>query len=128
MNSISRASDRLPEGIMNSPNDIEAEVTFLPTAAGGRQGPAFSGYRPQFFYDGEDWVAIQFYPDVDQVNPGDTVRVCFAFLSPHMHVGKLVRGKMFLIREGQKVVAYGRVTKVLQLEESARRTRERGEK
>jgi translation elongation factor EF-Tu-like GTPase len=68
---------------MNWPTDAEAEVIFLPTDAGGRKGPAFSGYRPQFFYDGQDWDAIQFYPDVQQANPGDTVRTCFAFLRPH---------------------------------------------
>ncbi|SPE22020.1 conserved hypothetical protein [Candidatus Sulfotelmatomonas gaucii] len=109
------------------PRDIEAEVTFLPTDAGGRRGPAFSGYRPQFFYDGRDWDALQFYPDVEQVKPGDTVRVHFAFLSPQYHAGKVVPGKIFLVREGQRVVGYGCVTKILDLEESAQRAREREE-
>lgn len=54
--------------------DIEVEITFLPTEAGGRKGPAFSGYRPQFYYDGHDWDAHQIYPDVEQASPGDTVR------------------------------------------------------
>ena len=109
---------------MNWPRDFEAEVTFLATEAGGRHEPAFSGYRPQFFYDGHDWDAIQLYPDVEQVNPGDTVRVYFAFLSPAAHIGKLVPGKMFLLREGQKIVGYGNVTRILDLEESARKVRE----
>ncbi len=34
------------------PPDIEAEITFVPTEQGGRKTPAFSGYRPQFYYDG----------------------------------------------------------------------------
>jgi translation elongation factor EF-Tu-like GTPase len=106
------------------PNDVEAEVTFLATEVGGRHGPAFSGYRPQFFYDGQDWDAIQFYPDVNQANPGDTVKVHFAFLSPEEHIGKLVPGKMFLIREGHRVVGYGTVTRILELEVSARKARE----
>ena len=59
-----------------------------------------------------------------QANPGETVRVYLAFLSPHLHLGKVVPVKMFLIREGLKVVAYGRVTTVLALEESARRVTE----
>jgi translation elongation factor EF-Tu-like GTPase len=113
---------------MNWSKDIEAEVTFIPTSAGGRKGPAFSGYRPQFFYDGHDWDAVQFYPEVEQANPGDTVTVYFSFLSPQMHVGKVVPGKVFLIREGSKVVAYGRVTKVLDLEQSALRARESEER
>jgi translation elongation factor EF-Tu-like GTPase len=109
------------------PRDIEGEVTFLSTEANGRSGPAFSGYRPQFFYDGQDWDALQFYPDVEQVNPGDSVRVHFAFLRPQYHVGKISPGKIFLIREGQRVVGYGCVTKILNLEESARRARENEE-
>ena len=111
---------------MDWPKDFEAEVTFIPTDAGGREGPAFSGYRPQFFYDGHDWDAIQFYPEVEQANPGDTVKAYFSFLSPQMHVGKLVPGKLFLLREGRKVVAYGRVISILDLEQSAQRARESG--
>lgn len=108
------------------PKDVEAEVIFLPTDAGGRQGPAFSGYRPQFYYDGHDWDAIQTYPDVERVNPGDTVRAYLSFLSPEMHVGKLSVGTMFLLREGHKAVAYGRVTQILELEQSAQRMRDKG--
>jgi len=113
---------------MTWPKDIEAELIFLPTEAGGRKGPAFSGYRPQFFYDGQDWDAIQVYPDVERVNPGDTVRAYFAFLRPEMHLGKIMPGKLFLIREGNRVVAYGRVTRLIELEESARRPHEPLEK
>jgi Elongation factor Tu C-terminal domain len=91
------------------PKDIEAEVTFLPTQAGGRHTPALSGYRPQFYYDGLDWDALQFYPDVGQVNPGDTVRVHLTFLRPEAHAGKIKPGTLFLIREGQRTVGYGQV-------------------
>ncbi len=73
-----------------------------------------------------DGDAVQFYPDVEQVNPGDTVRGFFTLLLPHKHVGKLVPGKMFLIREGQRVVAYGRVINILELEKSAQRSRDGG--
>jgi hypothetical protein len=31
--------------------------TFLRTEEGGKTRPAFSGYRPQFYYEGEDWDA-----------------------------------------------------------------------
>jgi translation elongation factor EF-Tu-like GTPase len=105
--------------------DAEGDVTFLTTADGGRSGPAFSGYRPQFHYDGHDWDAVNTYPDVAQVNPGDRVRVIFSFLSPDAHVGKLSVGTPFLLREGRKIVAYGSITKLDQLEESGRRARER---
>jgi hypothetical protein len=75
------------------PRDVEVELRFLTTAEGGRKVPAFPGYRPQFYYDGRDWDAVHEYPDVERVDPGDTVRAYLAFLSPHEHLGKLVPGK-----------------------------------
>lgn len=110
---------------MNPPRDIEVRLTFLPTDSGGRHGPAFNDYRPQFHYAGHDCDARHEYPDVSQVNPGDTVRAYLAFLSPDQHSGRIEVGMPFLIREGLKTVAYGVVTQVLALEESARAARER---
>lgn len=57
------------------PVDIEATVTFRRTEEGGLRDPCKTGYRPQFYYDGENWVAIQTYPDREWVYPGDTVTV-----------------------------------------------------
>jgi translation elongation factor EF-Tu-like GTPase len=106
-------------------HDAEAILTFLPTEHGGRRGPAFSNYRPQFYYDGGDWDAHHTYPDVERVNPGDTVRVILSFLSPDQHIGRLRVGSPFLIREGQRIVGYGAITKLIELETSAMRARER---
>ena len=106
-------------------HDAEAILTLLPTEHGGRRGPAFSNYRPQFYYDGRDWDAPHMYPDVERVNPGDTVRVILSFVSPEQHFGKLKVGSPFLIREGQKIVGYGAITKLLELEASAKRVGER---
>ena len=105
------------------PPDIEAEITFVPTEEGGRSSPVFSGYRPQFFYDGHDWDADQEYPDVESVLPGQTVRALLRFISPDSHIGRLHPGTEFQVREGSRVVARGRVTKILHLEESAQRVR-----
>jgi translation elongation factor EF-Tu-like GTPase len=102
--------------------DIEGEVTYIPTEAGGRKSPAFPGYRPQFYYNGNDWDAVQNYPDVDQVKPGETARVFFTFLSPDEHFGKLQPGTIFLIREGTRTIGYGKVTQLLGLEKSAKAT------
>jgi translation elongation factor EF-Tu-like GTPase len=113
---------------MNRPRDVEVEITFLPTEHGGRRGPAFNDYRPQFYYAGHDWDASHEYPDVGQVNPGDTVRAYLCFLSPQEHAGKLKPGTAFLIREGQKVVGYGSVTCILDLETSAAAARNKGPK
>lgn len=103
---------------MNLIGDIEAEIYFLTTEEGGRKTPAYSGYRPQFYYDGHDWDAIQDY-DVTEVYPGQTVIARLTFLSPPFHLEKLYVGKGFLVREGQKTVAKGKITKILDLTKSA---------
>jgi elongation factor Tu len=105
------------------PPDVEAEITFVPTEQGGRSTPAFSGYRGQFFYDGHDWDADQEYPDVESVLPGQTVRALLRFASPEMHEGRLRPGTEFQVREGARIVARGKVTKILHLEESASRVK-----
>jgi elongation factor Tu len=108
------------------PSDIEAEIYFLTTGEGGRMTPVLSGYRPQFYYDGYDWDAIQNYVGVaEPVQLGQTVTARLSFLSPQYHVGKLYSGKEFLICEGSKVVGRGRVTKILDLEKSAKEAEER---
>ena len=111
--------------MLKIPHDIEAEIHFFPTAEGGRSGPAFDDYRPQFYYDGHDWDARHLYPDVERVNPGDTVRAFVGFLNPLEHVGKLHPGKEFEIREGSKTVGRGRVLRIIELSESANRAKRR---
>ena len=105
------------------PPDIEAEITFVPTEEGGRKAPAFSGYRPQFYFGGLDYDADQEYPDVESVAPGQTARTFLRLLSPDYIVGQVFTGMEFQVREGSRVVARGRVTKILHLEESAERVR-----
>ena len=106
---------------MSDIEDIEVVMTFLRTEEGGRTRPAFSGYCPQFYYDGEDCDARYTFLGVEQVNPGDTVTAQLKFVSPQYHVGKIAVGMEFLVREGNRTVATGRVTKILHLEENAAR-------
>lgn len=105
---------------MPIPKDIEVEIYFLRPEEGGRSRPVFNDYRPQFYYNGHDWDARHVYPDVEQVNPGDKVRAYFGFLSPKEHLGKVHVGMEFLIREGSRTVGKGIVTKIIDLEKSAR--------
>src|SRR5262249_15599378 len=93
--------------------DLEVELVLLPTEHGGRQGPAISGYRPQFYYDGEDFDAVQSYPDQDAVSPGESARAYLYLLNPELHAGRVRPGKPFLIREGQRVIGYGSIRQVL---------------
>jgi len=108
------------------PPDIEAEITFLTGSEGGRHLPVRSRYRPQFNYDRHDWDADHEYPDVEWVYPGQTVRALLRFLNPVAHVDRVYPGMEFLIREKYQIVARGRVTKILQLAESAERVRSKG--
>jgi len=99
--------------------DVEVDLTFLPTEHGGRRGPARSGYRAQVYCAGHDWDAQQEFPDVSQVQPGETVCAYLTFLAPDQHVGRLRPGLPFLLREGQRVVGYGCVRRLLDLQHSA---------
>lgn len=94
---------------------IEAEIRFLTAEEGGKSKPARSGYRPQFHYGGRDWDAVHEYPDTSEVMPGQTARALLSFLSPDEHRGRISVGMPFEIREGQRVVGRGTVTRVLAL-------------
>lgn len=94
---------------------IEAEITFLRTAQGGKTKPVRAGYRSQFHYAGHDWDALHEYPDVQEVHPGDTARALLSFLSPDEHRGRIHVGMPFELREGRRVVGRGVVTKLLNL-------------
>jgi len=109
----------------NCPPDIEAEITFLTPEEGGRKTPAYSGYRPQFYYDGNHWDARQDYVGVSEVYPGQTVTTELTFANPHYQLGKLYPGKEFLVYEGHIIVARGKVTKILNLENSAKEAKAR---
>jgi hypothetical protein len=108
---------------MRERRDVEVQIEFLPTEHGGRRSAAHSGYRPQLYYGGNDWDAQHEYPDVESVRPGDHVRAYLICISPQFHDGKLVPGKAVLFREGQRVIAFGTITRVIDLPVSAYRAR-----
>jgi len=94
---------------------IEATVRFLRTDEGGRSHPAYSGYRPQFYYDGHDWDGEHVFLGVAEANPGDMVTTRITLGSPESHTGKIHPGMGFELREGTRVVATGIVTRLLNL-------------
>jgi elongation factor Tu len=99
--------------------DVEAQITFLRTEEGGRQCVALSGYRPQFFYDGEHHDAVQEFMDKERVYPGDTVTVRLHFLHPELLYTRVHVGDSFKILEGARIVAHGEITRILNLMENA---------
>ena len=102
------------------PRDVEVEVTFLPTEHGGFTAPIGSGSRPQFYCAGADWIAQLAFIDGDVVRPGQTARAYVTFAHPDELLSTLKAGSPFLLRAGQRVVAYGRVLRVIDLDESAK--------
>lgn len=95
--------------------DIEAEITYRPTAEGGRAEAARSGYRPlhDFGIPGILNDAQHEYPDVDGVPPGATARALLWFLSPDDQAGRLSPGFTFTVQDGMRVVGSGVVSRVL---------------
>jgi translation elongation factor EF-Tu-like GTPase len=99
--------------------DVEAQIIYLRSEEGGRQGYAVSGYRPQFFYDGEDHDAVQEFVDKDKVYPGDTVTTRLHFLHLELLFNRIRVGDSFQIREGVVVVGHGKITRILYLLKNA---------
>jgi translation elongation factor EF-Tu-like GTPase len=96
--------------------DVEVELTLLPTEHGGRRSPAGQGYRPQFYYGNEDCDALYEYAIDEEIPPGKLVRARLTFLRPEHHLGRVFMGMPFLLREGSRVVGYGRVIALMDFE------------
>jgi len=99
--------------------DVTAEISMLPAEHGGKTKAIRSGYRPQLYYNCGDWDVKLEWERPDIVNPGESIDARVQFLSPDEQVGQLRQASHFLIREGQKIVAYGHVKSLENLEFSA---------
>jgi len=99
--------------------DVEVDLYFLRADDNGRSTPAFSGYRPQFYFAYEH-LAVEFrFPDSTSVEPGQQTRAEVRFGSPSYVAGRLSIGSPFLVREGARIVAYGAVTRLVDLPTAA---------
>jgi hypothetical protein len=99
---------------MKLPNpEIEAEIYYLTENEGGRKTSLKSGYRGQFNYDGKDWDAPQEFIDKEFCELGESVKVYLQTLSTDFHIGKFKINQEFEVREGNKTVGKGKITKIL---------------
>ena len=101
--------------LSNRNHDIEAEITFLPTDAGGRCTPVMSGYRPNHDFGISDMTndAHHEYVDKHRVFPGETVIACLWFLRPDFQNDRLYVGMEFTVQEGgRRLVGNGRIVRV----------------
>jgi translation elongation factor EF-Tu-like GTPase len=99
-------------------HEIEGEIRYLTTEEGGRRTGVCSGYRGQFFYEDEDYDGFQYFPhlpDGEMVTLGRPVRALIRFrqtMWEDVHSKKITVGMPFQIREGNRTVGRGIVTKV----------------
>lgn len=111
---------------MRRARDFRASVYFLRTDEGGRQGPASSGYRPQFDFGfrGRNDEKLQndgaiTMEDRGQIAPGERATITVRLLHPETVADTLQPGLRFDVAEGPRVVARGVITQILtEMEES----------
>lgn len=107
--------DEIERGqVVAAPKSIEpqtkfkSEVYVLGKKEGGRSGPFFNGYRPQFFFGTTDVTGTVDLLDCDMCMPGDNTTLQIDLQKPvAMH-----EGSRFAIREGGKTVGSGVVTEI----------------
>jgi elongation factor Tu len=91
---------------------FEAQIYVLTKEEGGRHTPFFNGYRPQFFFRTTDVTGTISLPEnVEMVMPGDNTTIVVE-LSSDKPVA-MDADLRFAVREGNKTVGSGKVTKIL---------------
>ncbi len=95
--------------------DFIADLKYLTAEEGGRQTPAFSGYRPQVKFDFDEMQISgqQTFLNKDTVYPGDTVEAAFRIISVEHFENTLAEGMQFEFREGSRVIGTGKITDIL---------------
>lgn len=93
--------------------ELRATIYYLAKEEGGRSTWIGSGYRGQFFYDGNNWDACQTFINQERCYPGEEVDCYLTTLSPQYHLHQFFIGKAFEIREGAKVVGRGVITEII---------------
>jgi len=95
--------------------DFIADLKYLTTEEGGRQTPAFSGYRPQvkFGFDEMQTSGQQTFLNKDTVYPGDTVEAAIKIISVEHFANTLTEGMTFEFKEGSRVIGTGKIIDIL---------------
>jgi hypothetical protein len=95
--------------------DFIAELKYLTTEEGGRQTPAFSGYRPQVKFDFDEMQTSgqQTFLNKDTVYPGDAVEAAIRIISVEHFAHTLTVGMTFEFREGSRLIGTGKIIDIL---------------
>jgi translation elongation factor EF-Tu-like GTPase len=93
---------------------FQATLTILTKSVGGRSTPLFTNgghYRPHAIVrDDPEMLGIAFMAGPDQLVPGETADIQLqAMYHPQVNYDKLQAGVQFLVVEGLRIVAVGKV-------------------
>ena len=93
------------------PPDVEARIEFFSAADGGRNKPAFTGYRPAHAVR-EDYLTTgtHQYLDKEKVLPGETVLANITFATPQYYPHCLWIGKVISVQEGARLIGRATIT------------------
>jgi elongation factor Tu len=108
---VERGQVLVRPGSLKAHRRFEAEVYVLTKEEGGRHTPFFSNYRPQFFFRTTDVTgSVELKDGADRVLPGDN-----AALTVELHKAVAIEERSrFAIREGNRTVGAGIVTRILE--------------
>ena len=104
--------DVIIQQIMKRP-DLEIKMKVLSELEGGRRTPFYDGYRGQLYYDNSDWDANYIILNKQTAIPGEEVNLKVKTIGREIHYGKFEIGKPIKIREGNRTIAKGEITKVV---------------
>ena len=107
---VQRGQVLAAEGTLVPRSRIETEVYVLAKVEGGRHTSFGTGYQPQFFFGTTDVTGRVEVLDADMATPGDGVRLSVSLQRPVA----CEEGSRFAIREGNRTVGSGVVTKVIE--------------
>jgi elongation factor Tu len=98
-------------GTVRPHTSFETEIYVLTKEEGGRHTPFVNNYRPQMYFRTCDITcSISLPAGMEMVMPGDNSRVTIQTIAPVA----VETGMRFTIREGNKTVGTGIITKILQ--------------
>lgn len=93
--------------------DVEAEVTFLSSEAGGKTNAVKSGYRPVHqVLDNYLTTGNHEYVDRSEVWPGETVLAHIWFVTPEAYPACMWIDRTVRMQEGSRLVSHAKITKI----------------
>ena len=107
---VERGQVLVKPGTITPHTEFECKCYILNKTEGGRHTAFFGNYRPQFYFRTTDVTGTVKLPEgVEMVMPGDNIEMVVELISPIA----MEEGLRFAIREGNRTVGAGVVSKIL---------------